>query len=874
MQVSQISDNINHAVIGGKGSADFGISDSPEFFAILSSALYKHPKLAMVRETICNAWDAHIASGKTDTPIEVSLKEGNLIIKDYGTGIDDVNIVPIYGIYGASTKKKDGRQTGGFGLGCKSPFAYTEHFEVISCHNGKRTIYRMSRSSAEANGKPSISTIATFPTKETGITVSIPMKPTLGEYDDLKRMILEVIYNGDILAKFNDELVTDTLQMDKAEHGFILHRGVETPNAGAIFRGYQRIFIRYGNVIYPLESFPAYSELYTRVNYLVGNWYGAKLVLQAKPDSISIAPSRENLSMSDLTITTVKELLENFTAVFYKNQQISGRHQEIVTEYIQKAADKPNSLFTDFKPYTTKIPGVSGAIENKAYRTAEELSHLEMTLIYSRSLQDKNLWIKNMGQYLFGLVENGVLDRGMVQSWIALANKIKHKITMTEHIRFNDEVSNSATKWWNSQVTLPLLKKMQAIPGFKHKKLFYTGGPMYAHHALYALTKNSDMAPATGITIGKFINTTAAFYKPIVFVCHTARELRGRLIEWRRQHFDGAFQEIPHLNHLPVIDRGLFIYEVTRSEETLKATFSALNSIPGIHVVDLTQRLPSEEREFQHRARLAAERAAKRRAERQERGITQVRAVAKKSKPGLVRLDQIIHENNREIDTQLLLLKSDFEKLTKPEFVIRVSTSASKRNHTDNYSDALLIAVAKLFGSRGAVTNKSDVYNRYIENGAMDLSTFLVSTIVKDVKTDPKILNAFVHTKDRIRGEAAKIKKYSALFDLLNPMFDWDELKSLLPTIKVDETTLLKTAVWTAMLDSHRISHLTEVVECKKLVDDSKISKEMEEFLTKQSDNHMLNLISGHGLNAVMAVSANDPVKLKQVISILKSVLK
>ena len=82
MQVSQVSDKIDHAVIGGKGSADFGISDSPEFFAILSSALYKHPKLAMVRETICSAWDAHIASDKTDTPIEVSLKEGNLIIKD------------------------------------------------------------------------------------------------------------------------------------------------------------------------------------------------------------------------------------------------------------------------------------------------------------------------------------------------------------------------------------------------------------------------------------------------------------------------------------------------------------------------------------------------------------------------------------------------------------------------------------------------------------------------------------------------------------------------------------------------------------------------------------------------------------------------
>ena len=175
MLVAHASDHITHAVIGGKKSIDFGISDDPAFFQILSSALYKDPMLAMVRETICNAWDAHIDSGRIDQPIVITLDDDYLIIKDFGNGIPDAMIGPIYGVYGASTKKNDGRQTGGFGLGCKSPFAYTDHFEVTSCHAGTKTIYNMSKSSAQVQGKPSIVPIASFPTTESGITVKIPL---------------------------------------------------------------------------------------------------------------------------------------------------------------------------------------------------------------------------------------------------------------------------------------------------------------------------------------------------------------------------------------------------------------------------------------------------------------------------------------------------------------------------------------------------------------------------------------------------------------------------------------------------------------------------------------------------------------------------
>ena len=130
MQVTHEKDHITHAVIGGSQTIDFGISNSAEFFNILSSSLYTDQILAVVREVICNAWDAHIEAGMTHVPIKITTTQDEFIVQDFGHGIPKDKIGEIYGVYGKSSKKDNGEVTGGFGLGCKSPFAYTDHFEV------------------------------------------------------------------------------------------------------------------------------------------------------------------------------------------------------------------------------------------------------------------------------------------------------------------------------------------------------------------------------------------------------------------------------------------------------------------------------------------------------------------------------------------------------------------------------------------------------------------------------------------------------------------------------------------------------------------------------------------------------------------------
>lgn len=91
----------------------FKLAQTKEFFSILSKNLYTDPEFAMVRELMCNAWDAHIAAGIEDKPIKAEIDDGIFYVKDWGKGIPHDQIAEIYGVYGGSTKLNEIAQTGG-----------------------------------------------------------------------------------------------------------------------------------------------------------------------------------------------------------------------------------------------------------------------------------------------------------------------------------------------------------------------------------------------------------------------------------------------------------------------------------------------------------------------------------------------------------------------------------------------------------------------------------------------------------------------------------------------------------------------------------------------------------------------------------------
>lgn len=316
MEVSRQSDHVTHAVIGAQETVAMGVSNSATLMHVLSTALYTHPMLAAVREILCNGWDGHIVSGRTDTPLQITVDDQFVTIRDFGPGIPHTKIGEIYGTYGNSTKKHDGEQTGGFGLGSKAPFAYTDNFEVTNCHEGQKVIYRVSKSSAMMGGSPSIDTIVKLPTTETGIQVKMNIKHA-HDRNDFMRAIEEVCMLGEIKAEMNGREL-DRLPLSESPTGYIINSAYGTL--------LQRINVRYGNVVYPVPKLDAFADIWTSISrVLQGLWSSANVIFMAPPNSITIAPSREALIFSEDTIKTVKGLLASFKPDLVKTSSLTSR---------------------------------------------------------------------------------------------------------------------------------------------------------------------------------------------------------------------------------------------------------------------------------------------------------------------------------------------------------------------------------------------------------------------------------------------------------------------------------------------------------------------------------------------------------------------
>lgn len=314
MQVSQQADHITHAVIGQQESIAMGVSDDAALMHILSSTLYTYPRLAMVRETICNGWDAHINAGLTQLPLDIVCNGGVFSVRDHGAGIPHDKIGSIYGVYGNSTKRDDSTVTGGFGLGSKAPFAYTDNFEVTSCCEGVKTVYRVSKSSMEKGGKPSINKIVSVPTEETGITVKVNIDPHHEE--EFRRLVQEVLILGEIQARVNGQEPVQVLPLSQSPTGYVINTFTGTLSS--------RVNLRYGNVVYPVPMHESYKEaLATLQRTMDGLWYKTNVIFMAPPDSISIAPNREAIILTDMTIKTVIELLGMYNPTDLAKAQVT-----------------------------------------------------------------------------------------------------------------------------------------------------------------------------------------------------------------------------------------------------------------------------------------------------------------------------------------------------------------------------------------------------------------------------------------------------------------------------------------------------------------------------------------------------------------------
>lgn len=112
----------------------FAIGNVRIIMDILRSKMYPDPVKTICQEIGSNARDAHREAGHND-PIVIKLPtyiDPVFYIRDFGNGITPDRMANVFIQYGNSTKREDDTQTGGFGLGAKSPFAYSDLFSIVT----------------------------------------------------------------------------------------------------------------------------------------------------------------------------------------------------------------------------------------------------------------------------------------------------------------------------------------------------------------------------------------------------------------------------------------------------------------------------------------------------------------------------------------------------------------------------------------------------------------------------------------------------------------------------------------------------------------------------------------------------------------------
>lgn len=157
-----------------------GIAQGSEawIFNILRNSTYTDKIGSPMREYIANALDEHVKHGKAHIPVEVTFPtafSNELRVRDFGAGLSDENVVKFFANYGASDKRGTNDLIGAFGIGCKSAFAYTDQFTIVSYKDGIKTQFNMYIDETD------IGSIARLTSSETdeanGVEIIIPVKP-------------------------------------------------------------------------------------------------------------------------------------------------------------------------------------------------------------------------------------------------------------------------------------------------------------------------------------------------------------------------------------------------------------------------------------------------------------------------------------------------------------------------------------------------------------------------------------------------------------------------------------------------------------------------------------------------------------------------
>lgn len=281
--------NTGKVQTNAKESTEFSIGSPGKIMEILRNKIYSEPKQTLVQEYLANARDAGRESG--NSTINVTLLDDSISIRDFGPGIDRERM-KLFCQYGSSTKENTNEQNGGFGLGSKLAWAYTDKFSIITYINGLKTEY-LAHIGTNKNGV--LDLVSESQTDEkNGTEIVVPIDPD--DYQEFRDAVTRAtMFWQDTEKPFIDghrELFSDRVVLFPAIDLF------SVDSIKDVFGTQTEFILAIDGVPYPLSK-NFISESFPELDYDLVD--GAAIVLHVANGLIEVSANRENISENDNT---------------------------------------------------------------------------------------------------------------------------------------------------------------------------------------------------------------------------------------------------------------------------------------------------------------------------------------------------------------------------------------------------------------------------------------------------------------------------------------------------------------------------------------------------------------------------------------------
>jgi hypothetical protein len=510
-----------HTNINNIEHKEFTIKTSAKAFKILSSQLYSDKIKSVIRELVCNAWDAHIIAKQTK-PFIIHLPsalEPYFSVQDFGTGMSHQDIMDLYSTYFESDKVESNDLIGAYGLGSKAPFSYTNSFNVESIYNGSKTFYTMI---INEYGIPTVNKISTISTNDhNGLTVKFAVKKD--DYIDFLNKTVRVIrvFNNSPQIIGNDEYDGLKQTLTKVLGGD--NWAYYTTN----FYANDRAVVLQGNVEYPIEE-KQLGKLTDKQLFVANN----KFYLFFNIGDIEVTASRENIEYTDNTKQLIKtrltEIHDSFVLNFKKDVK-NAKTFWMARCTVKNIATQLGFTLNNLEHITFNWHGTKFGADDDVALVLDKSKIFEYRLKINNQLQRKN-----HGRRAVIKPDDSV---GFVCLDIELSNIKKNKrlrkiffLTKKETLFVTNSFDNDAINKIGNPEIINISTIQEDIIIKKNKARTY-------NHDYYYLLHNETQITET-IPIYDTTNYYVNFRNYKLIIPGTNQEISRRDVEWLRKFLD------------------------------------------------------------------------------------------------------------------------------------------------------------------------------------------------------------------------------------------------------------------------------------------------------------------------------------------------